>query len=104
VRVFTAMTFDEDLPCFLLDQADLIEKLAEMEADRTRRYPPTTPGLAEAMQRHITAYLDEAAAARALGEAELQGTDLYHLAAAKTRLRAAKRAFDAAEKHFRTIC
>jgi hypothetical protein len=98
-------TGDEYEPsCILLKQAYYLEQLVTTEADRTRRYPPTTPGLAAAMERHIAAYREEIAAARALAEAARQGADDYHLAVAKARLRAAKAAFDAAEKHFRTIC
>jgi hypothetical protein len=104
LRVFLEIKFDYDLPCFLLEDANIIEQLAAMEADRTRRFPPTTPGLAEAMQRHVNAYVEEAAAARSLGEAAMQGADDYHMAAAKARLTAASRAFNAAERHFREIC
>jgi hypothetical protein len=104
VRVFLGVSLDDDQPCILIEQADRIEQLATMEADRTRRFPPTTPGLADAMQRHIAAYLEEVAAARALAQAALQGADDAQLAAGRTRLKAAQAAFDAAEKHFRTIC
>jgi hypothetical protein len=104
VRVFLGVSLDDDQPCILIEQADRIEQLATMEADRTRRFPPTTPGLADAMQRHIAAYLEEVAAARALAQAALQGADDAQLAAGRTRLKAAQAAFDAAELHFRTIC
>ena len=112
-RVFSDHTWDYDLhstvdydrPCILLRQAYFLEQLAAKEADNIRRFPLTTPGLADAMQRHISAYVGRPRRrARRSPRPPWEADDVTAWPAARHGFRAAKDAFDAAEKHFRTIC